>query len=312
MNENPPSSLDEEAAESLADQRPDFDRDAELRVFGARAQAPDPVEPVRLKPTDSFCFACHRGVSCWNACCHGADVTLTPADILRLSGRLGMRPAEFLERYTVPAVHEATDMPVVKLKMAGEDGKGPCAFMVPEGCSVYADRPLTCRYYPLGLVSHKLKGCEEKEDFHFLVKESHCKGHLEAKTQTVDEFRREQGVAEFEEINRGWVDILMKLASWKSIGGPMGKAPSPQARQIFFMVATDVVRFRRFVFETRFLAIYDVPADAIERIRTDDAALLKLGFDWLKNVLFNEPTIAMRPEVLQTAVANARTGVGGA
>jgi len=53
-------------------------------------------------------------VSCWNACCHGADVTLTPYDILRLSG---LRPAEFLKRCTVPAVHEASHMPVVKLKM---------------------------------------------------------------------------------------------------------------------------------------------------------------------------------------------------
>ena len=201
-------------------------------------------------------------------------------------------------------------MPVVKLKMGGDDGKGACSFMVPEGCSVYADRLLTCRYYQLGLVSHKLKDSDKKEDFHFLVNESHCKGHLEAKTQTVEEFRREQGVAEYEGINRGWVDVLMKLASWKSIGGPMGKALSLQTLQMFFMVSTDVDRFCRFVFETRFLQIYEVAPDAVERIKTDDEALLQLGFEWLKNLLFNEPTIGMRPEVLQSAIASARTGVG--
>lgn len=312
MNEKFPSSLEEEAEDSLADQRLSFDREVELRVFsGVRAQTPGPVQPVQLKPADSFCFGCHRGVSCWNACCHGADVTLTPYDILRLSRYLGVRPAEFLERYTVPAVHEASDMPVAKLKMSGDDGKGACSFMVPEGCSVYADRPLTCRYYPLGLVSHKLKDADKKEDFHFLVKETHCKGHLEAKTQTVEEFRREQGVADYEAINRGWIDILMKLASWKSIGGPMGKAPSLQARQMFFMVSTDVDRFRRFVCETRFLQVYEIAPDALARIKTDDTALLQLGFDWLKNVLFNEPTIVMQPEVLQSAVASVRGDVGG-
>lgn len=283
-----------------------------MRVFtGVRARTPGPVQPVQLKSADTFSFRCHRGVSCWNACCHGADVTLTPCDILRLSRHVGVRPAEFLERHTVPAVHEASDMPVIKLKMSGDDGTGPCPFLVSEGCSVYADRPLTCRYYPLGLVSHKLKDSDKKEDFHFVVKESHCKGHLEAKTQTVEEFRREQGVADYEAINRGWVDILMKLASWKSIGGPMGKAPSAQARQMFFMVSTDVERFRRFVFETRFLKIYDIAAEAVERIKTDDEALLQLGFEWLKNVLFNEPTLEMRQEVLQGAIAGARSEVGG-
>lgn len=280
--------------------------------FDLCAQTQGPVQPTQLRPADTFRFRCHRGVSCWNACCHGADVTLTPADILRLARRFAVRPAALLERYTVPAVHEASGMPVVKLKMGGADGKGPCSFMVPEGCSVYADRPLTCRYYPLGLVSHKLKDANEKEDFHFLVKEPHCKGHEEARLQTVEEFRREQGVAEYEETNRGWIDILMKLASWKSIGGPTGKAPSPQTQQMFFMVSTDVDRFRRFVFETRFLQVYEVPPEAVELIRAHDEALLKLGFDWLKNVLFNEPAIAMRPDVLRAAVASARSEVGGA
>ncbi|MBI3435975.1 MAG: YkgJ family cysteine cluster protein [Proteobacteria bacterium] len=305
---------DEERLEAAQEApRPHFEPEVELRVFaGVRSQAPDPVKPVALKPTDKFAFRCHRGVSCWNACCHGADVTLTPYDILRLCSHFGVRPAEFLERYTVPALHDTTDMPVVKLKMGGEDGKGPCSFMVAEGCSVYADRPLTCRYYPLGLVSHKLKDSEKKEDFHFLVNEAHCKGHLESQTQTVEDFRSEQGVAEYEAINRGWVDILMKLASWKSIGGPMGKAASDQARQMFFMVSTDVDRFRRFVFETRFLELYEIAPEAVEQIKTDDEALVRLGFDWLKNVLFNEPTILMRQEVLQTAIAHARAGVGGA
>jgi len=314
MSGQTPSSEQEEEAEAAQQvRRPAFDRDIELRVFaGVRAAAAGPIEPVRLKAEDSFCFNCHRGVSCWNACCHGADVTLTPYDLLRLSRTLGVRPAEFLQRYTVPALHEASEMPVVKLKMGGDDGRGPCVFMAPEGCTVYADRPVTCRYYPLGLVSVKLKESERQEDFHFLVREAHCRGHEEKKRQTVAQFRDEQGVEPYERVNRGWIDILMKLASWRSLGGPMGRAPTPQARQMFFMVSTDVDRFRRFVFETRFLQVYDVAPETTEHIKTDDEALLQLGFAWLKNVLFNEPTIAMRQEVLQNAIASARANVGGA
>ena len=66
-------------------------------------------------------------------------------------------------------------MPIVKLKMGGEDGTGACPFLAEEGCTVYADRPAACRYYPLGLISVKLKDSEAKEDFHFLVREDHCR-----------------------------------------------------------------------------------------------------------------------------------------
>lgn len=278
----------------------------------ACAQPHAPVTPVRLGPADRFNFRCHRGISCWNACCHGADVTLTPCDILQLTRRLAIRPAEFLERYAVPALHEPSGMPVAKLKMSGDDGQGPCPVVAEDGCTVYADRPATCRYYPLGLVSHKLKDAEEKEDFHFLIKEAHCQGHREPLRQTVEAFRRDQGVLDYERVNRGWIDILMKLASWRTLGGPMGKEPSPQSRQMFFTVSTDVDRFRRFVFESRFLQVYDLPPEAVGIVRNDDEALLMLGFDWLKNVLFNEPTISMRADVLQGAVATARAGMGGA
>jgi len=283
-----------------------------LNVFDSvRVQSESPVQPVKLSATDTFRFRCHRGVSCWNRCCHGADITLPPYDILRLSRRFGIRPAEFLERYTVPAEHESAGMPIVKLKMAGDDGAGACHFLAEEGCTVYSDRPAACRYYPLGLISVKLKDSEVKEDFHFLVREDHCRGHDETQTQTVAEFCKDQGLEPYEQINRGWIDILMKLASWRPMGGPMGKAPSPQARQMFFMVSTDVDRLRKFVFESSFLNRYAIPEEAVELIRTSDEALLRLGLDWLKNVLFNEPAIELRPEVLQGAIAQARAQLGG-
>lgn len=284
----------------------------ELSVLDSiRGQSANPVQPVKLGDNDSFCFRCHKGLSCWNACCHGADITLPPYDILRLARHFDLRPAEFLERYTVPAEHEAAAMPVVKIKMGGDDGQGACPFMAEEGCTVYDNRPFACRYYPLGLISVKMKESETKEDFHFLVREDHCLGHNESHSQTVARFRAEQGAEPYEAINRGWIDILMKLASWRSMGGPMGKTPSPQARQMFFMVSADFDQFRRFLFESRFLRVYEISDERIELVRTDDEALLQLGFDWLKNVLFNEQTITMRNEVLQAAVAKARTEVSG-
>ena len=76
--------------------RPDQARDEKLSVFDSvRVHSDNPVQPVKLKAGDSFNFRCHRGVSCWNKCCHGADITLPPYDILRLTQRFSLRPAEF-------------------------------------------------------------------------------------------------------------------------------------------------------------------------------------------------------------------------
>ncbi len=293
-------------------QRPGAERDIEVEIFeGVRQTDGNPVEPVRLKASDSFCFSCHKSISCWNRCCHGADVTLTPADILMLTKKLGLQPAQFLAQYTVPALWEKSDMPVAKLRTDDKIDSGACVFLAgDEGCGVYDARPATCRYYPMGLASIKMMGAEHKEDFYFLVKESHCRGHAEEKSQTVAEFRAEQDVEALDEINRGWIDIMMKMTSWRSVGGPNAKQVSTQAKKMFFMVSTDVDAFRRFVFETRFLDTYAIDPDTVEMLKTDDIALLQLGFDWLKNVLFNEQTINMKEDVLQAAIARGRSEMG--
>jgi hypothetical protein len=100
------------------------------------------------------------------------------------------------------------------------------------------------------------------------------------------------------------------MTSWRSVGGPNAKQVSTQAKKMFFLVSTDVDAFRRFVFETRFLDTYAIDSDTVEMLDTDDIALLQLGFDWLKNVLFNEQTINMKEDVLQAAVARGRSEMG--
>jgi len=279
------------------------------RSRGARS---GPVAPVRLTFSDRFGFSCHKGISCWNACCRDTDITLTPFDILKLSRTLDLRPAEFLRRFAVSAIWERADLPVAKLRVADEEGgHKPCVFLDDEeGCTVYDDRPVACRYYPLGLAAVKLKGHEAPEDFYFLVEEDHCRGHAEPKQQSVAEFRAEQGVEPYDLQNRGWIEILMKMTSWKTLGGPNGKAPGERTKQMFFMATTDVDAFRRFVFETSFLESYDVDPALAGRLGSDDEALMRFAFDWLKHILFNEAAVALRRDVLQRAVARARRDMG--
>ena len=289
--------------------------DVETAIFdGVRKEDGDPVVPVRLNPGDKFNFRCHKGVSCWNECCHGADITLTPYDILMLARHFKVRPAQFTATYAVPAFHDASNLPVAKLVMTGKDGKGPCVFMdEEEGCTVYEARPATCRYYPLGLGSIKFKGHEAREDMYFLVREGHCKGHDEDRLQSVADYRKEQGVEPYDLINERWIGILMKMASWRSMGGPMGKDVPKQTKQMFYMICTDIDKFRNFVFETKFLQTYEIDDDMIESLKYSDETLLQLGFDWMSTVMFNEPVLAMRETVLQQAIVRARreTGIAG-
>jgi Fe-S-cluster containining protein len=282
--------------------------DMDLNVFdGVRSSDGNPVQPVKLRESDSFCFSCHKGVSCWNTCCHGADITLTPFDILRLSKRLEVSPTQFLQMFTLPDMWHGANMPVAKLRMEGDEGDGPCVFMDEEdGCTVYEARPVNCRYYPLGLATVKMKEMKEVEDFYFLVREKHCKGHEEEREISVADFRKEQGTEYYDEKNRGWIEILMKLASWKVVGGPGGRDVPDQVKKMFFLATTDTEMFRKFVFETKFLKTYQIDPELVDRLRSDDELLLQLGFDWMKNVIFNEPTIKMRKEVLDDAIAKAR------
>jgi uncharacterized protein len=288
--------------------------DLDMPIVNALRQGgAGPVVPVRLPETASFCFSCHKGVSCWNECCHDTDITLTPYDLIRLGRALKTSAGEAARLAGSDAVHEASGMPILKLKRVDTgEARRPCVFLDPvDGCTVYDNRPAACRYYPLGLASVKMKGHEAPEDFYFLVKESHCKGHEEPKEQTVAAYREEQGVGAYDEANRGWIHILMKLASWKVTGGPWGKEPDERTKKMFAMATTDLDAFRKFVFGSSFLERYAIDEEMHADLATDDEALLRLALDWLRAILFNEPTLPLREHVLQQAIAKARSGLGG-
>lgn len=313
-DENAPLKSEDEVYSEQERKRREAEADMEVQILDAvRGSGSGPVQPVRLTNDNSFCFSCHKGISCWNECCHNTDITLTPYDILRLAKHFEARPKAITAMFTAPAIHEGSGMPIVKLKMMDKDGnRKPCVFLdEKEGCTVYDNRPASCRYYPLGLASVKMKGQDAAEDFYFLVKEPHCKGHEESKEQTVGQFRAEQGVEEYDEKNRDWIHILMKLASWKVMGGPWGKEPDERTKKMFFMATTDIDQFRLFVFNSSFLDKYAIEPEMREELAMNDETLLKLGLDWLRHVLFAEETISLRPEVLQHAIAQARGGSGG-
>jgi len=246
-----------------------------------------PVEPTRLELDDKIKFRCHKDISCWNQCCSRADVSLAPYDIIRMKKNLNIDSSEFLKNYTVPFEIDAHGIPGIKLRTTDD---GACLFMTDEGCSVYEDRPTACRYYPSGLLSMRALGKSEDEQHFLMIKEPHCKGHDEDREITIADYRKEQVVEEFDELNRDWYRIILK----KKSTGPTIGAPSDMSLQLFFMASYDVDRFRRFILSDSFKNMYDISNEEFERFQKDDVELMKFGFALMKQVLFGEMTIKER------------------
>lgn len=249
-----------------------------------------PVHPVRLSLEDTIQFHCHKAIACFNVCCQQTDVTLTPYDILRLKKRFGLTSSEFLARYTLPFEMDSHSMPGVKIRPL--DNSAGCPFLCAEGCSVYEDRPTACRYYALGLLSMRLENATVDEDAYFLVKEEYCLGHHEPRTLSVQAYRQEQGVDEYDEINREWRQIILKKRS----SGPTVGKPSPRSYQLFFLASYNLDDFRVFVQSPGFLEVYALDARTLEQLEFDEVALLKFAFKLLKQVLFGEMTIPLKTD----------------
>ncbi len=252
------------------------------------------VETARLDLDTKFKFRCHKDIKCFTRCCSNIDIMLTPYDVLRLKNRLKMDSEEFIIKHTIKREDEATSHPYAYLRMAeGEDRL--CPFLNgTEGCSVYEDRPVSCRYYPIGQATLKKREGEEMvhEEFYFFVREPHCLGYQEDTQWTIQSWRDDQGSALYDDMNRGWKELLMR----RNLPGKKGLDPKKQDQ--FFMASYDLDRFHRFVFESRFLEIFDIPAAEVEAMRTDEVALMKFGFKYIKFVLMMEESLKVRKEAL--------------
>jgi Fe-S-cluster containining protein len=204
--------------------------------------------------------------------------------------RLGISSEEFLKKYTYIHVDEKSSHPYAVLKMM-DDNEGKCPFVTPEGCSIYEDRPANCRYYPVGQ-GLMIKGTEKgpvNEEFYFFIKDPNCLGHQEDKEWTIETWRIDQGAGIYDEMNREWKEIQL---SRNALGQPK---LDPKKHPLIYMASYDIDRFRKYVFESRFLHVIDIDKEDVEKIKTDEIALMKFGFKYLKYILMLEETLKVNP-----------------
>lgn len=255
------------------------------------------VLPQQLSESSKICFNCYPGISCFNACCKQADITLTPYDVLRLKNHLGMSSSEFLKKHTVPFQMDGHGTPGIKMRTTDVDPV--CLFMEEKtGCTVYADRPTACRYYPLAHLSSRRSDEWIDHQSFAIVKEPHCKGHEESREISVGDYRKEQQIAEFDDFNREFYQLILKK---KSAGPAIGK-PSDTSFHFYFMVCYDSDRFKEFLQTKNFRAVYAISDDVFSSIIDDEYARLKFGLRLLRQVLFGEMSIDMVDGALENRV----------
>jgi len=264
------------------------------KLIGESPLPASPVLPKQLSGDAIIQFRCHKGIDCFNACCRNIDIMLTPYDIIRLKQRLDIRSTEFLRQYTEP--FEFTKDSVAGVKLKPVEGGTACQFMTEAGCSVYEDRPTACSYYPVGLLSTRSQDENFDRASYALVKEDHCHGHFEDRKLTIDAYRKEQGLEEYDEKGRLWRQQILKV---KSAGPYIGKM-SLTSRKFFFMASYDLDRFREFIRSEGFATTYDVDADTMNRLLTDDIALMEFGDRMIRQIMYAENTIPMRQDALET------------
>lgn len=275
-------------------------------------EAPSPRKILddypRLGLEDSFTFRCDKAMDCFGCCCRDVSIVLTPYDVLRMKRALGISSGEFLDKYTISPFTKEQKIPVVLLKMDPQTRR--CLFVTDEGCSIYAHRPWACRMYPLGVADPKNPNPEDRR-FHFLMKEELCHGHDRGRTWTVREWIEDQGVEQYDMMGQGFKELMLH-SFWDE-----EKDLTPAEIDMYYMACYDLDRFRRFVFETKFLEMFDVDEARVEAIRTNDVELLEFGMLWLRFALFKEKTLRIKPRVAEAwrrraAQEQSKAGAAGA
>lgn len=233
-----------------------------------------------------FHFHCHPGVSCYLTCCHNTNLYLFPYDILRLKNSLKIHSADFMRRYTRVSEGSHPYFPSVMLNMAQEEG-APCPFLSEQGCTVYRDRPSSCRTYPLERGVECLGIGRGIKAHYFMTHHDYCKGHDEQRTYTVKQWERDQGLHEFNLFNDLWAEVDAFFA-----GNPwQGEGKAGPLQQLAFMVCYNIDDFRAYVDQNGLLKRFSLSKAERNRIKRDDGDLLKFGFLWLQYYLGGRPTL---------------------
>jgi Fe-S-cluster containining protein len=207
-----------------------------------------------------------------------------------MKNALKITSGNFLTSYTATLIGDS-GLPVVVLRMS-EDEKKNCPFVTPGGCKIYEDRPWACRIYPLKPESTDITEKSGKE-YYSIMDVPFCLGLAEDTVMTVEGWKVEQGIPIYLEMEKPFKKITMN----KSLSDK--KIINKKIQEMYYMACYDLDRFRRFVFESKFLKTFEVDTETVEKIRQDDVELYKFAMRWLEYGLLGQHVLKMKPDVME-------------
>jgi len=241
------------------------------------------VEPelTPLTSQDTFCFECTPQIPCFNECCRDLNQLLTPYDILRLKMHLGLTSDQFLARYTAHHSGPESGLPVVTLKPA-DTRDLRCPFVTPKGCSVYENRPSSCRMYPLARAVTRSRVTDKVTERFMVLKEPHCLGFEKGPPRSASQWIEDQKITVYNENN----DKLLQIISLKNKTKP--GVLDLQSRHLFFTALYDLDTFRSRIINNKITTGLPMASELMDKALEDDLALLNVGMQWVERVIFNQ------------------------
>jgi hypothetical protein len=246
-----------------------------MKYFDAADENKIPGQP--LAANQPFAFRCHAGLACFNQCCRNLNLLLYPYDVLRLRRHLGITSGQFIDQYVDIVLRDGHYFPEVLLRMSDQPGQ-PCCFSTAQGCRVYADRPHTCRLFPVEQGARADAASGRATPVYFFRPPDFCMGPGEDHRQTIQAYVTDQDADAYYPLTLAWAQLRHLFANdpW-GLEGPQGAKA-----KMAFMAAYNIDRFREFVFQSSFLKRYQVPSPVAKKLQHADEALLKFGFEWIR------------------------------
>jgi Fe-S-cluster containining protein len=250
----------------------------------------DKIEGCQLAENDTFSFRCHPELTCFNQCCRNLNLYLYPYDVIRLKNHLQLTSDQFLDRFVDIVLRPGSYFPSVLLKMS-ENEEHTCPFLTNKGCSVYLDRPDSCRTFPVEqgvLTSDGNK--KSKQLIHLFRPPDFCLGQYEDQKLTPREWAVDQDAVEYNKMTAAWAEIMRLFQN-----DPWGtEGPNGKKGKVAFMSTYNIDEFRSFIFNSSFLKRYKVKAQLLKQIKKDDIRLMQFGLSWVKFFLFGIKTKQIR------------------
>jgi hypothetical protein len=90
-------------------------------------------------------------------------------------------------------------------------------------------------------------------------------------------------------MNRGWKEILFRR-------NLPGHSLDDKKQKAFYMACYDTDRFRKFIFESKFLDVFDIEEEKLSRMKDDETELMRFGFDYTKYILMMSQTLRTKAQ----------------